>query len=114
MRQYNPMPPLERVIRLDPLRYWRCNNLLRDERGNIISDNFTYVTSDIENLDQLVKDIEATIKDCSPNIELAYYIMSGNNWLFLLYEGNPTLKELEHMQQAYEQVYDPQFPGLKA
>lgn len=102
MREYHPKRPLERLSRVDPLRNWRCNSLLRDENGNIISDNITYVNSELENPDPHVCEIEAILNDCCPNVELAYTITSGNKWIFLLYEGDATLQDLERMQNAYE------------
>jgi hypothetical protein len=84
------------------LRYWRCNNLLRDEDGNIISDNITYVNAELENQDPILEDIETILNDYCPNVDVAYTITSGNRWIFLLYEGNATLQDLERMQNAYE------------
>ena len=103
MREYHPKHPLERVTRLDPPRYWCCYNLLRDENGNIISDNITYVNAEVATQDPILKEVEAILNDCCPKVELAYTITSGNRWIFLLYEGDVTLQDLERMQNAYEQ-----------
>lgn len=113
MREYNPKHPLERLTRIDPLNYWRCKNLLRDDRGNIISDNIAYFKSEIKNPNQKVKELETIIKECYSNVELVYHATSGNSWLFLIYNGNPSRNGFDQMQKDYEEVYDPTFTRWK-
>jgi hypothetical protein len=106
MREFIPQYPLEYLHHIDPLLYWRYQNLLRDEKGRIISENITYFKTDRKNLNQEVNKLESMIKEYCPNTELVYHDVSGNRWIFLLYIGNLSKNGLNLVQQAYEKLYN--------
>ena len=107
MRKYNRNKhSLERIENIYP-------NLYRDKDGVVISESITWFTLEnrkaSEAIDGILLQMEAKVKEYCPRAEIVYQDASGNRWVFLIFNGNPSKDELMQMQKAYEAVYDPEF-----
>jgi len=100
MREYEPKHPLEVLDRL----YYP--NLLRDSNDVVLSENITFfVSRENPNANKILKEIELTVwKGCS-NAEVAYHDFSGNRWIFLVLNKNPSQPILRRMQEVYKKLY---------
>lgn len=109
MREY------ERKYPLEVLDNYLYPNLRRDGDGRVVSENITCFTlgeipldSVIEGkiLDRALNEMESKVKEYCSNAELAYQDSSGNRWVFLLSNRNPSKDDLKQMQRAYAEMYD--------
>lgn len=97
MREYEPKYPLEF---LDGLYY---PNLLKDGNNVVLSENITFFVSTVD-AKKVLKEIESTVrKDCR-NAEVAYNDISGNRWIFLVLNKNPSQPILRRMQVVYKKL----------
>jgi hypothetical protein len=108
MHEYECKCPLEV---LDTCFY---PNLRKDRSGRIVSENITFFTlrrykSMDETLTKILKKMESEVRGYCPGAEVVYCDVSGNRWVFLLLNGNPSKGELVQMQKAYKEVYDSTF-----
>ena len=57
-----------------------------------------------ENIDNALGEMESKVKEYCSNAELAYKDTSGNRWVFILFNHNPSKEELKQIQRAYEEI----------
>ena len=106
VREYEHRYPLEVI---DNHLY---PNLRRDATGRVISENIAWfvlrktVLNPVvkEKTDNLLGEMESKVKEYCSNAELAYQDTSGNRWVFIVFNHNPSKEELKQMQRAYEEI----------
>jgi len=115
MLKYVCVYPLNEVV-IDDYHY---KYLLRDSSSPVprtLSENITWFNigdAFYEQTEKTVNEIllkmESAAKEFCDSLQVAYSESSGNRWVFLLYDGNPTKDGLRQMQKAYEELFDPNF-----
>jgi hypothetical protein len=113
MHEYVSRHPKEEIV-VDDYHY---KNLYRDGQGRVVSENITSFTPGsghsesrkLEVMKRVMEEMELKARGYCPKVEVVYEDFSGNRWVFLLFNGEPTKDELMQMKKCYEELYDPEF-----
>jgi hypothetical protein len=72
----------------------------------VLSENITFFRlSKQQDLEKILMEMELKIKKVCKNVEIAYHDFSGNRWVFLVLNGNPTESKLRRMESTYKKLY---------
>jgi hypothetical protein len=106
MREYRIKYPLEEIRRCEYGSSYK--NLLKDASGLVISESITQLELSLgkNEVEVKTKILDDFVKAHCPKSEIVYEEVSGNRWLFLYFNGDPTKEELEQLQKTYEKAYD--------
>ncbi len=113
MREYRCKYPKKEIV-IDGYHY---KNLYVDGKGEVVSENVTSFTlgsgycesKELEAAKRVMEEMELKAREYCPKVEVVYEDFSGNRWVFLLFNGEPSNDELMQMKKCYEELYDPEF-----